>query len=79
MHMFNSPSDAQLYEKNVQKAVNNLLVTFKGGDYKQALAVLDWMKDVLADHASIVGPTDNDSFSCSDSPSFPLKFLKIAE
>ena len=77
MHMFNSPSDAQLYERKVRENVDNLLNAFVGGDYQQAQAVLSWMQKAVATNACIrVGV---DSGVSSSSPSFPLSFLKLSE
>ncbi|HCC5864667.1 TPA: hypothetical protein M5853_002470 [Klebsiella aerogenes] len=71
--MFKNPSEAKLYERNVQQAVDGLLTALKGGEYKAAIAVLDWMKEAVAVNACITGPEEN-GFSCRNSPSFPIRY-----
>ncbi|HDO7096618.1 hypothetical protein [Klebsiella pneumoniae] len=76
--MFNGPSEAQSYEQNVQQAADNLLNAFRGGEFKTAIAVLDWMKEAVAVNACVIGP-ENGVSPCGSSPSFPVRYLKVKE
>lgn len=76
MHMFKSPQDAQSYQNELHKCVDNLLNAFKGGDYIQAIAVLDWMKRIVADSSCVIGQVD-EKFSCSTCPTFPFHIIKV--
>lgn len=65
---------AQLHEENIQQKVDELMMAFHCCDYRQVLAVLDWMKATVTDSAFII--TDNENaFSCAESDTFPLKTL----
>ncbi|WP_213132205.1 hypothetical protein [Citrobacter sp. FP75] len=79
MHTFNNSTEAQQYAQNVSQAADDLLSAFKGGEYKTAIAVLDWMKEAVAVNACvIIGPIEGES-PCSQSPSFPVRYLKIKD
>ncbi|WP_152999347.1 hypothetical protein [Pantoea dispersa] len=74
--MFNSPSEAKDYEKKVRQNVDSLLSAFEGGNYTNAIAVLDWMKLAVAEKSCVA----NVNYSVtSSSPSFPLKVINLKE
>lgn len=64
----------QMHEKNIQQKVDELMMAFHCCDYRQAVAVLDWMKSAITDSACIITDSNN-GFSCASSTTFPLKTL----
>lgn len=74
MHIFKNSSEAKEYENKVRLSVDSLLNAFEGGNYIDAIAVLDWMKEVVAEKATVVA---SDCSVTTSSPSFPLRLLGL--
>lgn len=75
MHMYNSPQQVEDSMDNLHKATDNMLTALNGCDYKTAIAIVDWMKEMITANACVVG-IGSESFSSKTCPSFPFNHVK---
>ncbi|MCX9039717.1 hypothetical protein NLN82_27380 [Citrobacter portucalensis] len=74
MHMYNSPQQVKESVENLHKSTDNMLAALNGCDYKTAIAIVDWMKEMVTANACVIG-TGGESFSSKDCKSFPFNYV----
>ncbi|EAB3491975.1 hypothetical protein DT673_18095 [Salmonella enterica] len=73
--MYSGPQQVKESIDNLHKSTDNMLTALGGCDYKMAIAIIDWMKEMVTANACVL-PAKDGTFSSRTCPSFPFNYAR---